>query len=97
MRKTAPTKLGDLWDDFLKSNSFVARKLAEAHVSEVWPAVVGPAVAAQTVSLSVEKGILTAKFASSVVRSEIFMRREALRDAINKELGVDVLRTVIVK
>ena len=97
MRKTTPMKLGDLWDDFLKSNSGVARKLAEARVSEVWPKVVGPSVASQTVSLSVEKGILTARFSSSGVRSEIFRRRDALRDAVNRALGLDVLRTVIVK
>lgn len=97
MRKTKPMRIGELWDDFVSSSPVVQRRLAEARVTELWPAVVGPAVAAHTVSVKVEKGILTAVMSSSVARHELFMRRTALGEAVNQALGMRVVNTVIVK
>lgn len=97
MRKTTPMRIGELWGDFLKENPTVSRNLAQARAAEVWPVVVGPLVASRTVSVSVEKGILTAVMSSAAARSELFMRREALRDAINQAVGMKVIRAVIVK
>ncbi|MCD8073050.1 MAG: DUF721 domain-containing protein [Alistipes sp.] len=97
MRKTVPMKLGDLWGDFVKNTPQVARGLAEARAAGLWAAVVGPAAAAHTASVTVKNGILTAKLSSSVVRSELFMQRDALRDALNRAAGAQVIRTVILK
>ncbi|MCC8035873.1 MAG: DUF721 domain-containing protein [Rikenellaceae bacterium] len=97
MRKTVPMKLGDLWGDFVRNTPRVARGLAEAKAAGLWAMVVGPAVAAHTVEVTVRDGILTAKLSSSVVRSELFMQRDALREAINRAAGEPVIRTVILK
>ena len=97
MRKTVPMSFGELWAEFLQTNPAATKRLAEARVAEVWPGLVGPAVAARTTSLSVEKGVLHVKISSSVARNEIFMRREELRDAVNKAVGMRVVNVVIVK
>ncbi len=97
MRKTVPMRIGELWGDFVNSSPGVARRLAEARVAEVWAQVTGPVVAARTETLEVVKGILHVKMSSPAARHEIFLRREGLRDALNKAVGMDVLRSVIVK
>ncbi|MCD7970468.1 MAG: DUF721 domain-containing protein [Alistipes sp.] len=90
-------RIGDLWGDFVKNSPKVSRGLAEARAAEYWATVVGPAAAAYTLSVTVKNGILTAKLSSSVLRSELFMQRDALRDAINRAVGADVIRSVILK
>lgn len=90
-------RIGELWGDFLKESPGVARKLAEARIPEVWESVVGPMAAYYTTSLSVVKGVLHVKMGSASARSELFMRREELRHAINKAVGVNVVNVVIVK
>lgn len=88
---------GELWNEFLQTNPAATRHLAEARVGEVWESLVGASIAARTTSLSVEKGVLLVKISSSVARNEIFMRREELRDAVNKAVGMKVVNVVIVK
>ncbi len=97
MRKTVPMKIGDLWSEFVQGNEAMRRHLAEARIPEVWEQLVGTAVASRTSQLKMERGVLYAFFDSSVVRNEIFMRREELKDAINETLGARVVNVVIVK
>lgn len=97
MRKTTPTRIGDLWNDFLKERPDVARRIGEARAVEAWGEVVGPMVAYFTTSVSVERGVLTAKISSAAARSEIFMRRAELKEALNSKVGTNVIRTVIIK
>ncbi len=97
MRKTVPMSFGALWDEFLETNPAARRRLAEARVAEVWESIVGPAVAARTTSISVERGVMYVHISSSVARNEIFMRREELKEVVNQAVGMRVVNVVIVK
>ena len=90
-------RIGELWGDFVASSPVVSRRLAEARIPDLWLSIVGPGVAARTESLNVVRGVLYVKMSSPAARHEIFLRREALREAINKALDLDVLKNVIVK
>ena len=51
-----------------------------------------------TVRLEIKTGgRLFVYLSSSVVRNEIFMQRAALKEAINRAVGSDILTTIIVK
>lgn len=89
--------VGELWGDFLKGAPMIAAKIAEAKVSDAWTEVVGPAVASYTMSMNINKGILYVSLSSSVIRTEILMRRESLRQALNAKVGMDVVKSIIVK
>lgn len=86
-----------MWNDFVASTPAVSNRLAEVRAVELWPVVVGPEVASRTVSVSVNKGVLTAVMSSAAARSELFMRREALKNALNKAVGTNAIRVVLVK
>lgn len=90
-------RVGELWGDFLKSAPTIAAKIAEAKISDAWTEVVGPAVASYTMSMNMNKGILYVSVSSSVIRHEILMRRESLRQALNHKVGVNVVKSIIVK
>jgi predicted nucleic acid-binding Zn ribbon protein len=97
MRKTIPMTFGELWAEFVQTNPAARRHLNEARVPEIWAQLVGPAVAARTESVTVERGVMYVRIASSVIRNEIFMRREELKDAVNDALGARLINVVIVK
>ncbi len=97
MRRTYPVRMGDLWTDFLKDCPNIARKINEAKIPDIWAEIVGSYIAGMTTSINISRGVLHVTIASSVVRNEVFMRRGYLVAEINRRLGGDTIRNVIVK
>ncbi len=97
MRRTIPTRVGDLVGDWLRDSPTIARKIAEAKVADCWPAVAGPAAARCTASTEMKGGTFYVHLTSSVVRSELAMRRTALKEALNRAVGVEVVRNLSLK
>lgn len=88
--------MGDLLEEFF-ARPYVAAKVAEGRLPDTWREVVGDAVANLTTDLRLENRILYVRLQSSVVRQELFYRREALRDRINEVSRVRLVNAVIVK
>ncbi len=97
MRRRQPVRIGEVMGDFFAATPTIARKIAEARIEDLWPQLVGSVIASYTTSLKVKDGRLLVNIASAVARHEVFMRREALRVAINQASGMDLLTTIIVK
>lgn len=96
MRRTKTMLLGDLLEEFFK-RPHIAAKVAEGKLPETWRAVVGERIAAQTVELRLDRHILHVRLRSSVVRSELFYQRDALRDELNRRSGVRLINAIIVR
>lgn len=97
MRRSKPVKIGDLWSGFVDESPQLTRGLCEARIPEIWPLIVGVPMASLTSSLEVKNGVLYVCVSSSAARHELFMRRDQIRSRINTELGLTIVRTVIVK
>lgn len=97
MRRTQTIRIGELWGDFLKSSPTIARKIAEAKVSDLWPQVAGEVAARYTTSIETKDGVVQVKIASAALRSELFMQRGALKEALNRALGMEVVKNLIIK
>ncbi len=97
MRRGNPVSIGELWEGFLRENPAVSRGIDEARAAELWVRAAGPAIASLTGSVAVRGGVMEVKMISSVARHEVFIRREEFARAVNRELGRDVIRQVIVK
>ena len=87
MRRTETLHIGDVLNEFF-SRPYVAAKVAEGRLPDTWREVVGERVASLTSSLRLENHVLYAHITSSVVRAELFNRREALAAEINRISGV---------
>ncbi len=96
MRRTKAMLVGDLLEDFF-SRPYVAAKVAEGRLPDTWREVVGDDVAAITTELRLERRILHVRVQSSVIRSELFYQREALRDRINEISKVKLVNAVIIR
>lgn len=88
--------MGDLLDEFFK-RPYVAAKVAEGKLPDTWRAVVGEQAAAYTTELRLERHILHVRIQSSVLRSELFYQRAALRDEINRRSGLRLVNDVIIR
>lgn len=96
MRRTETMHIGDVLNEFF-SRPYVAAKVAEGRLPDTWREVVGERVASLTSSLRLENHVLYAHITSSVVRAELFNRREALAAEINRISGVRLVNVVIIK
>ena len=95
MRRTKTLLLGDLLEEFFR-RPYVAAKVAEGKLPETWRQVVGDRAADLTTELRLERRILYVRIQSSVLRSELFCQRDALRDALNRQAGMRLVNAVIV-
>ncbi|MCM1301040.1 MAG: DUF721 domain-containing protein [Alistipes senegalensis] len=96
MRRTKTMLMGDLLDEFFK-RPYVAAKVAEGRLPDTWRAVVGAQAADLTTELRLERHILHVRIQSSVLRSELFYQRDALRDEINRRSGLRLVNAVIIR
>lgn len=96
MRRTKTMLVGDVLKEFF-SRPYVAAKVAEGRLPDTWREIVGDRVADLTTSIKLENHVLTAHISSSVVRSELFYRRESLMQEINRLSGVKLVNVVLIK
>ena len=96
MRRTKTLLLGNLLEEFFR-RPYVAAKVAEGKLPETWRQVVGDRAADLTTVLRLERRILYVRIQSSVLRSELFCQRDALRDALNRQAGMRLVNAVIVR
>ncbi len=96
MRRTRTVRVGELVDDLFR-DPVIRRNIAEGRLPRTWAEVAGPMAASCTDDVAFRNGILTVRISSSVVRHEIFMRRNELRDAINVRSGHTLVRELIIK
>ncbi len=96
MRRTKTLLMGDLLDEFFK-RPYIAAKVAEGKLPDTWRAIVGDYAAAETTELRLDRGTLFVRVRSSVLRSELFFQRDALKNEINRRSGIQFVKNVIIR
>ncbi|MFR9504071.1 MAG: DUF721 domain-containing protein [Rikenellaceae bacterium] len=96
MRRTKTMLMGEVLEEFF-SRPYIAARIAESKIADTWRIIVGEHVANMTSELRLEKHILFAKVESSIIRHELFMQREGLKEEINRISKVRIVNSVIIK
>ncbi len=96
MKRTNAVKIGDVLSEFFE-RPYVARRVAEGKIPDLWREVVGDEVADSTLELRYDNGILHVKVESSLLRHELFYQREALKERINTLAKVKVIGSIIIR
>ena len=96
MKRTQTRLIGDILEEFFK-RPYVARKIAEGKLPEFWREIVGEHVANLTNEVRLERGILHVSVSSSVVRNDLFYRRDQLAQLINQRAGMQLINAVIIR
>jgi coproporphyrinogen III oxidase-like Fe-S oxidoreductase len=94
MKKSNTQSISDVLKIFFKENPQLSQKLAETRLMNSWGKVLNPAVLRYTGQLFVKNKCLYVKINSSIVKSELIMRREQLIQDLNREAGEAVITQI---
>lgn len=94
MRKRNTELLKDVVQQVLKNNQ-LDKKLNEKHVIDAWPKVLGENIKQYTTDIQISNRILFVTISSSVLRHDLFITREQIKNSLNKEVGIDIIKEII--
>ncbi|MFW5656979.1 MAG: DUF721 domain-containing protein [Bacteroidota bacterium] len=96
MRKSNTQSLKDILGDYVEELN-LSQKLKELRVIKLWPELMGPAINNVTKDIYIKNGILFVHLTSAAARNELMMRREAIIVVMNKKVGSEVVKKVVLR
>lgn len=96
MKDNHDHSLKDVFKELVKSYKW-EDKLDEVKLVNSWETIVGKMIADHTTHMTVKKKVLYIKLDSSVIRNELMMARSKIVEAINKEMGADVINELVLR
>jgi hypothetical protein len=96
MRRSKTITLAEAVSDFIKEMNF-GEKLTEAGIINSWEETVGKAINSRTTKIYIRDHILYVHLSSSVVRNELLMLREVLKEKINRKAGSEVIKEIVLR
>lgn len=94
MRRRNTELLSSVIDQVLKSAN-LDRKLAEKRLIEAWPKVLGENVMQYTSKLEIRQKVLYVTLTSAVLRHELHLSGEQIRESLNRHAGSVVISNII--
>jgi len=86
--------IGNVIQDFLAKNGKLSLFLEQQAV-DLWNQTVGDFIAQQTTKVSVKQGILYVTIPNAALRFEVMSSRSHIVSKINKKLGGEVIKGII--
>jgi predicted nucleic acid-binding Zn ribbon protein len=96
MRRSKTISLAEAMQDYIKEMN-LGDKLKEISILDSWENMVGKAISSRTSRVYIKEGVLYVYLKSSIVRNELMMIREALREKLNEKAGSEVIREIVLK
>lgn len=96
MRRSKTVSLAEAIEDYIREMK-LGDKLKEISILESWEDMVGKAISSRTSRMYIKEGILYVFLKSSIVRNELMMIREALREKLNQKAGSEVIKEIVLK
>jgi len=96
MERKDVQSLGSVIKEYLKE-SRMERKLAEVEIVNAWPEVLGKIVARATNNIYIKDGTLFVSLKSSIVRNELFIIRHDIINSLNRHVGLEVIKEIVLK
>ncbi|WP_282917991.1 DUF721 domain-containing protein [Porphyromonas macacae] len=96
MRRAEPQRLGDVLDEWLTNEPELHERLMEAKLLQILPTAVGP-FEKFIAKKYVRDGILYLRMHSAAARQQLMTIREELRQKLNEQVGVELLRDIDIR
>lgn len=96
MKRTRTKLIGEVLEEFFK-RPYVAAKIAEGRLPEYWREIVGEYTAQETRDIRLVNHILYVSVGSSVLRNELFFRRDQLMQLLNERAGLRLINAIIIR
>jgi hypothetical protein len=96
MRRSIPSRIGDLLGEYVRINRFDV-KLGEVDAIKYWGELMNPVFSRYCGDVTIRNGVLYAEITSSVVKAELHMMRESLREKMNSHLGYEMIQKIVLR
>ncbi|HLN19712.1 MAG TPA: DUF721 domain-containing protein [Bacteroidales bacterium] len=96
MRRSKTISLSEAISDFIRENN-LGGKLNEVSVINSWEDIVGKAISSRTSKIYIKDHVLYVYLNSSVVRNELLMLRQALKEKINGKVGEELIKDIVLR
>ena len=96
MRRSKTISLAEALKDYIKEMN-LGGKLSEIGVINSWEEIVGKAISTRTTKIYIKNKILYVHLNSSVVRNELLMLRETLKEKLNEKAGSEVIKDIVLR
>lgn len=94
MRRSKTILISEAISDYIRELN-IGEKLNEASIINSWEETVGKAISSRTSKIYIKDHILFVHLNSSVVRNELLMLRQALKEKINGKIGEEVIKDIV--
>jgi predicted nucleic acid-binding Zn ribbon protein len=91
MRRSKTISLAEAMKDYIREMKL------EGKLVNSWEEIVGKAISTRTTKVYIKDHILYVHLNSSVVRNELLMLREALREKLNKKAGSEIIKEIVLR
>ena len=96
IRASNQQPLKEVIDDWLNKHP-MAKKAKETRIIHLWGKLLGPSVKNRTTKAYFTKGKFCVTLDSSVLRNELSYAKESIIENINKELGEDIVKELVLR
>jgi predicted nucleic acid-binding Zn ribbon protein len=96
VRRSKTISLAEAMKDYIREMK-LEDKLREVSVVESWESIVGKAISSRTSKIYIRDGVLYVHLKSSIVRNELMMLREPLREKLNNQAGTELIKEIVLK
>lgn len=96
MRRKKTLSLSEALREY-RSEMNIDNKLREINLINSWEEIAGRAIARRTKKVYIRDGVLYVYLNSSIVRSELAMVKESLRERLNEKAGEIMIKEVVLR
>lgn len=96
MRRSKTISLADAISDYIREMN-LGEKLNEVSIINSWEEIVGKAISSRTSKIYIKDHVLYVHLRSSVVRNELLMLRQALKEKINGKIGQELIKDIVLR
>jgi Protein of unknown function (DUF721). len=95
MKRKNTQTLGEALRAFFEENSELYDKILEEKAKNSWSEVLGPMAMKYTTNLYIKNGTMYVQLSSSVLRNELSLSKEKLIESMNKHVGSEVIKKLV--
>lgn len=88
--------ISEALQEFVQDNK-LQKGLDKVHVREVWNSQMGPAIEKYTTAIKLDRDTLYVQLSSSVLREELSYGKEKIVKMLNKELGRELVKKLVLR
>jgi len=96
MRRSKTISLAEAIKDYINEMK-LGGKLSEVGTINSWEEIVGKAISSHTTRIYIKDHVLYVHLNSSVVRNELLMLREVLKEKLNEKAGAEIVKEIVLR